>query len=239
MSQIGQHLPLRQLTALGDSGHSAILPRALFAASSFPDWIVFRAPRPQLTNGALLVKVGRLRSNLARSPSRKADFINDVLSGCGVQFSNLCKVRLWKSLRKSHQCGPQTTVHIGDFSVNEPAHTHISAISDRAGDGEYFATARVPTSCRRSVPRRWSRRATVQVRCQTPAPIRACIQKTPLRRASRATFLSYRLRVGDRTETNSSRVPTPTRAHLRIGRFEHVAASQPIVPSDNAGQELG
>jgi hypothetical protein len=96
-----------------------------------------------LTNGALLVKVGRLRSNLARNPSRKADFLNDVLSGCGVQFSNLSEVRSWKSLRKSHQCGPQTTVHIGDFSVNEPAHKHIGAIPDRAGDGEYFATASV------------------------------------------------------------------------------------------------
>jgi hypothetical protein len=96
-----------------------------------------------LTNRALVVKAGRFRSNLTRNPSRKADFLNDVLSGCSVQFSNLCEMRLWKSLRKSHQCRPQTTVHIGDSSVNEPAHKHIGAIPDRAGDSEYFATARV------------------------------------------------------------------------------------------------
>jgi hypothetical protein len=147
----GPWQPLRQLTALRDSGHSAISRRAPIAASAFRAWIVFRAPRPQLPKGAFLIKVGCLRSNLARNPGGKTAFFNHVFSRGGVHFSNLYEVRVWKSLRKSHERRPQTTVHIGDFSVDKPAHKHIGAIPNRAGDREYLATSRVrpPASANR------------------------------------------------------------------------------------------
>jgi hypothetical protein len=134
---------LRRASALRDSGHSAISRRAPIAASAFPAWIVFPAPRPQLPKGAFLIKVGCLRSNLARNPGGKAAFFNNMFPRGGVHFSNLCEVRVWKSLRKSHEHRPQTTVHIGDFSANKPAHKHIGAIPNRAGDREYLATSRV------------------------------------------------------------------------------------------------
>ena len=34
-------------------------------------------------------------------------------------------------------------MHIGDFSLNNPAHKHIGAIANRAGDREYLATSRM------------------------------------------------------------------------------------------------
>ena len=147
----GQHLPLRPLTAFLAGGHTAISRRTPVAASAFRAWIVFRAPGPQLLKGAFLIKVGCLRSNLGRNPGGKAAFFNHVFSRGGVHLSNLCKVRVWQSLRKSHERRPQTTMHIGDFPLNNPAHQYIGAIPNRAGDREYLPTSRMrpPASANR------------------------------------------------------------------------------------------
>jgi hypothetical protein len=58
---------------------------------------------------------------------------------------------VWKSLRKSHERRPQTTMHIGYFSPNKPAHKHIGAVPNRPGDREYLAASRVrpPASAER------------------------------------------------------------------------------------------